>query len=85
MNLDEQTYDKSFDLSYWKRLAPFVRGVARYLIPLVVTMLAAAGVDVVIPMFQRYAIDNFIVRGTMAGLGGFLAKYAGVILANRPA
>jgi len=82
MNLDEQTYDKSFDLSYWKRLAPFVRGVARYLIPLVVTMLAAAGVDVVIPMFQRYAIDNFIVRGTMAGLGGFLAKYAGVILAN---
>ena len=36
--------------------------------------------DVVIPLFQQYAIDHFIADGAMNGLGGFLALYVLVML-----
>ena len=32
-------------------------------------------VDIIMPLFQRQAIDSFIEKNTLAGLGGFIALY----------
>ena len=37
-------------------------------------------IDICLPLFQQYAINNFIGKGTLAGLGRFIALYVGVIV-----
>ena len=37
-------------------------------------------VDIIMPLFQRQAIDSFIEKNTLAGLGGFIALYIAVIV-----
>lgn len=59
---DEKDYTKSFDWSIWKRLTPFVRPFRRDFVGMLVFNGLCALVDVAIPLFQRYAIRNFIRR-----------------------
>ena len=42
--------------------------------------LACAAIDILMPLFQRYAIDHFIEARTSSGLISFAAAYAGVIV-----
>ena len=57
---DEKDYTRSFDWSIWKRLTPFVRPFRRDFVGMLVFNGLCALVDVAIPLFQRYAIRNFI-------------------------
>ena len=72
----------SFSAAVWKKLWPFIRPYKNKLITLVVLMVAIAGVDIAMPLFQRYAIDTFITPQTAQGLPLFAFVYAAVLVAQ---
>jgi len=57
------------------RIIPFLVPVKKMLIIMVVLGLISSGVDVVLPLFQRYALDHFVVGRTMDTLVLFLLAY----------
>ena len=77
---DEKDYTKSFDWSIWKRLTPFVRPFRRDFVGMLVFNGLCALVDVAIPLFQRYAIRNFIQADSLRGIVPFSLAYLLVIL-----
>ncbi len=72
--------NKSFQLSIWKRLLPFVKPYRWMLLLIVVTNIAMSVADVLLPLFQRYVVDNFIEQGTLTGFRPFIAAYLTVII-----
>ncbi|MDL2293872.1 ABC transporter ATP-binding protein/permease [Ruminococcaceae bacterium OttesenSCG-928-D13] len=84
--MQEQDYGaKSFSLKVWKKMLPFVRPYRGALFTAFALMLFLALVDVSIPLFLAYAVDNFVRPGTTAGMGPYIALYAGMILLQGPA
>lgn len=77
---DEKDYTKSFDWSIWKRLTPFVRPFRRDFVGMLVFNGLCALVDVAIPLFQRYAIRNFIQADSLRGIVPFSLAYLLVIV-----
>lgn len=78
---DEKEYTKDFDWAIWKRLLPILgRFKRRYLCLFGFTCVADL-LGSVMPLFQMYAIDHFIVRGTLDGLMPFVVCYALLIVA----
>ena len=62
------------------RLLPYIR---KY-IPLIVTMVTlgavASLIDSAAPLFSRYALDNFVARGSLEGLPVFILLYVGMLI-----
>jgi ATP-binding cassette subfamily B protein len=79
MSYDEQEYSKSFDLKVWKNILPYLKPYRRTLLMIFVLNLLCATVDILLPLFQRYAINNFIEARTTEGLAFFALTYALVI------
>ncbi|MBP3588387.1 MAG: ATP-binding cassette domain-containing protein, partial [Clostridia bacterium] len=77
---DEQDYTKSFDIKIWKRLFPFLKTYSWDFVGMLVFNGVCALVDVVLPLFQRFAIANFIEPDTLSGLWPYALTYLGVIL-----
>ena len=77
---DEQDYTKSFQWGIWKRLMPVMRPYRRDFAGMFAFNLITAAIDVVLPLFQRYAISNYIEAGTLSGLLPYTLCYFGVIL-----
>ena len=77
---DEQDYTKSFDIKIWKRLLPFLKTYRLDFVGMLVFNGVCALVDVVLPLFQRHAIKNFIGTGSLEGLWPYALTYLGVIL-----
>ncbi len=77
---DEQDYTKSLDLKIWLRLMPFVRTYRWDFMGMLLFNGITALVDVVLPLFQRYAIANFIGESTLAGLLPYSLAYGAAIL-----
>ena len=77
---DEVQSNKSFQFSIWKRLFPFAKPYKKLLLLIVITNILISIVDVSLPLFQRYAVDNFIEKGTLDGLPVFIAAYLAVII-----
>ena len=65
----------SFSLKPWKQLMPIVLRYKKHVLTAIVTNMALAIVDVIIPVLQSRAVDDFIMKNTTAGFGGFLAQY----------
>lgn len=78
--MDEKEYTKSFDLSIWRRILPIIGRFKKYMIGMVALNLLSAGVDVCFPLFQKYAIANFIGGNTLSGLVPFTLSYIAAIL-----
>ncbi len=76
----EQEYNKKIDFSLWKKLFRYLKPYKKLLILLGIVMIGVAGVDVVLPMMNRYAIDNFVVPGNTDGLVGFAIGYGALII-----
>ena len=76
----EQEYSQKFDFAIWKRLLKFARPYRRYLLVLAALMLVVAGLDAIFPLFSKYAVDNFIVAGSMDHFEIFIGLYLLVIL-----
>ena len=76
---DDVEYNKSFDLKIWKRLLPFLKPYRWVLLVLILLNLFVACIDILLPLFQRYAIDNFIEKGALTGLVPYLVSYVAVV------
>lgn len=79
MGFDEQEYTKSFDIRSWKKLLPFLRPYRGLVAVALVLNVFCAVIDIALPLFQRYAIDEFIETGDVSGLPGFALFYGCVI------
>ena len=63
-----------------KKLSPFLKPYRAMFIIMSVTALLVGTIDIIIPLFQRYAINNFIAEKTLKGFAPFVAVYFTVIL-----
>ncbi len=78
--IDEQEYTKSFQLSIWKSLFPFLKPYRKTLLAIVILNLLSVGIDVSLPLFQSYAINNYIGFQTTEGIVWFILLYVGAVL-----
>ncbi len=79
MAYEEQEYNKSFDLKVWKGLLPYFKPYRRTLLLVLIFNMVCALIDILLPLFQRDAIDRFIEAGTLEGVWIFAGVYAAVI------
>ena len=62
------------------QLLPYLKPYAALMIIMIVLGLAGTATDIVIPLFQKYAINNFIAEETTRGIAAFVIAYVAVIL-----
>lgn len=62
------------------RLWPYVRPYRFVLLSMLVFGILGSAGDVILPLFQKYALDHFVAKGTLNGLWIFIAAYVGVLL-----
>ncbi len=79
MRIEEQEYTKSIELSIWKRIFPFLKPYKRILLVVLFANIFCSMIDIVLPLLQRYAIDHFIEKQTLSGIGSFVAAYVVII------
>ncbi len=77
---EEQEYKKPFQLKIWGKMLPFFRPYKKYFAITIGLNVLLAGIDVLVPLFQSYAIDHFITPDTVDGIGRFLLVYVSVIV-----
>lgn len=76
----EQEYTKRFDFSLWKKLYQFIKPYKKRLLILASFMLSLAGVDVILPLMSKYAIDHFVVPQNTDGIVVFGIVYFVLII-----
>lgn len=79
---EEQDYNKPFCFRTWAKMIPFFRPYRRYFIITLGLNVFLAGVDVLTPLFQSYAIGHFITQDTLSGLQPFVTAYVLMIVAQ---
>ncbi len=77
---EEQEYHKPFMLKVWAKMLPFFKPYKKYFAITLGLNIFLAGVDVLTPLFQSYAIDRFIVPDTLEGIGVFAFAYISMIV-----
>ena len=73
--LEEQEYKKKFDPELWKRIIKYTKPFKKQFIILGIIMVVLGGIEATFPMMTRYAIDNFVYKGTLKGIDSFAAIY----------
>ncbi len=61
------------------KLIPYLKPYRWILFSMVTLGLAGGLVDIILPLFQRYALDNFIGKGALDSLTGFIIAYVLVL------
>ncbi len=79
-DLKDESKNLKLDLSVWKKLWPHFKPELRTILLIITMSLLSAGVDSVVPLFSRYAVNNFVTPRTTQGLGIFAIVYVAVIL-----
>ena len=74
---EKQTHLKLFGIP---KILPFLKKVRGQILVMVRLAIISSFVDVLIPQFQRYALDTFVGKGTMATIVPFVICYIAVIL-----
>jgi len=77
---DEKEYTKSFDWKIWKRIFPLLADYKWAFCGMFLFNGVCALIDVLFPLFQRYAISNFIEAGTLDGLVPYGICYTLVVV-----
>ena len=77
---DEQDYTKSFDWGVWKRLGPVLSHYKLAFAGMLGFNALCAITDVLLPLFQQYAVKEFIEARTLTGLWPYGLAYLAVIL-----
>ncbi|MCI8465569.1 MAG: ABC transporter ATP-binding protein [Lachnospiraceae bacterium] len=72
---EEQEYKKPFSFRSWAKMIPFFKPYKKYFLTTMGLNIFLAGVDILVPLFQSYAIDRFIVQNTLDGLMPFTLVY----------
>lgn len=76
----EEVFSKGINIDLWKKLLRYAKPYTRELILLSIFMAMLAGFDAIIPLMQRYAIDNFIVVHSTSGTVVFFIVYILVVV-----
>ena len=76
---DEQKEYVSLPYFGINKLLPYLKPYRAIIISMVLFGLAGGFVDIILPLFQRYALDHFIALGTLDTLGRFIAVYIGFL------
>jgi len=79
---EEEEYKKPFSLKIWAKIIPFVKLYKKPFTLSLSFLILVAIFDVIYPLFQRYAIDNFIIPKSTEGIGKFSILYGCIILLN---
>lgn len=77
---EEQEYKKPFSFQVWAKMLPFFKPYKKYFVITIGLNLLLAGIDVLVTLFQSYAIDHFIVPDTLDGIPVFAGVYIGLIV-----
>lgn len=77
---EEQEYHKPFRLKVWAKMLSFFNPYKKYFAITLGLNIFLAGVDVLTPLFQSYAIDHFIVPDTLDGIYTFAFVYISMIV-----
>ena len=78
--IKEEEYKSSFDIKIWAKMIPFFAKYKKLLLVVVIASIVCALADVTFPLFQKYAIDNYIADNSTDGVGTFIAAYVGIVL-----
>lgn len=80
-HFEEQDFNTDkLDTGLWKKIFIALLKYKKNLVFLVFLMVTIAGIDVAFPMFNRYALDNFVdSNGSTESLWTFAALYFGMI------
>lgn len=70
MRIEEKEYTKSIDLSIWKKIFPFLAPRKNTLIMVVLMNLLCSVCGHYYAFVPAPAIDSFIEKNTLSGLGG---------------
>ena len=62
------------------KILPYLKNVRGLILMMVSLAVISSFVDIIIPQFQRYALDTFVGKGTMGTILPFVIAYVGVIL-----
>ena len=77
MNERKKTGAKWFGIP---NLVPYMKPYGKLILWMLLMAFYGSAMDAVIPLFQQYAIDNYIAGSTLAGIGWFIGAYVVVIL-----
>lgn len=76
---EEQEYNKPFSLKIWAKMFPYIKEYKTTLIFILILMVLSALIDIAFPLFQRYAIQEFIEKSTTNGMVPYVLLFTGGI------
>lgn len=76
---DEQKEYVSLPWFGINKLLPYLKPYRYIIICMILLGLAGGLVDIILPLFQRYALNQFIAAGTLTTLGSFIVAYIMVL------
>ena len=59
---EEQEYNRPFSFRIWAKMFPFFKPYKKFFCITMGLNIFLAGVDILVPLFQSYAIDHFITK-----------------------
>ncbi len=77
---EEKEYNNPFSVKVCSRILPYMKPYAGRFFIALFFMVVLAGIDIALPMLQKYAIDTFIAKDTLQGIWHFLAALIAIIL-----
>ena len=75
-----ETKQKHLKLFGIPKILPFLKHVRGQILVMVALAIVSSFVDITIPQFQRYALDTFVGKGSMANILPFVIAYIAMIL-----
>lgn len=62
------------------KLLPYIRPYMKGIAAMIAVGCLVSLIDAIYPMFNRYALDRFVIGQMLDGMGGFIALYIGVVI-----
>ena len=78
METNKTTHLKFFGIG---KILPFLKPVKNQIFIMIFFGLMGSVTDIILPLFQRYAMDHYVVKGVLDGIIWFVAAYLLTILA----
>ena len=80
MNMEEKEQKASLPFFGIPRLIPYIRKYRKTLLIMIICGLGGTGVDLVLPLLQRYALNHYVAFRTLDTLPFYVVLYVAIIL-----
>lgn len=80
--MSEEAKKASFSFAPWKQLMPIILRYKAQMIVVIVSNVLLAIIDILFPLLQSRAVDQFILTGSLEGFGGFMWQYGLLLVAE---